>query len=338
MMFEHILVPLDGSERAEQAIPLATRIARAAKGSVTLLHVASLEFFYVPSHTRSSSHALLEAELAQANQYLESIVHLEVFTGIKVHCASIPGIPHQALLFYAHEHGVDLIVLSRHGYTDLKRWALGSVAQKVIRQSPVPILVLREESLGAKPLCSDETGTIRLLVPLDGSALAEAALLPAVHLVAALAAPQRGQIHLLSVVPLLTREEEVIYQRYHINLEMRLAILSDTASYLQAVGEKITRELADALGVGVSWSIKEGKDVAEMLLNVAEMGEETAHGRPYDAMALATHGRSGLSRWLMGSVTERVLAHTQLPLLIVRPQSVQEQKLQASTAKGLNGQ
>ncbi|GHO98752.1 universal stress protein UspA [Reticulibacter mediterranei] len=325
-MFEHILVPLDGSERAEQAIPVATRIARATKGSVTLLHAASLEFFYVPSHTLSSSYALLEAELAQARQYLESTVRLEAFTDIKVHRVSLSGIAHQMILSYAKTQGVDLIVLCRHGSTGLKRWALGSVAQKVIRESPAPILVLPEESQQAKPLCPDETSDIRLLVALDGSSLAETVLVSAVHLAAALASPQRGQVHLLRVVPLLTREEEVIYQRYHISLEMRLALLSDAASYLQVVSEKVTRELADGLGIGISWSIKEGRDVAEMLLNMAEVSERITRERPYDAMALTTHGRSGWQRWLMGSITERVLAHAHLPLLIIRPQAVQEQK------------
>src|SRR5215467_1725359 len=145
-MFQRILVPLDGSPRAEQALPLAARIARAAGGTVVLLHVAYLHIEYGPYLLQAPyvSELALKEELAKAKSYLAGIASSDEFVGIKTKTEAIFGIPAQTILTFAHVSKVDLIIMCSHGYTGFKRWAVGSVARKIVQQSAAPVLLLRE--------------------------------------------------------------------------------------------------------------------------------------------------------------------------------------------------
>ncbi|MBA2678709.1 MAG: universal stress protein, partial [Ktedonobacteraceae bacterium] len=201
-MFQRILVPLDGSVRAEQAFPVAVRIAHATGASLTLLRV-------VESPNRFDEHSvelpeepaeLLEAEIARAKAYLLHVLAESKLEGIGITTEVRTGVVAQHILQCVEEHQDDLIVMCSHGTTGLKRWLLGSVAQKIVHTSPVPVLIVRE----GHALLIEQQGVTKepfqILVPLDGSALAEAALLPAAHMSAALAAPQSGALHLVQVV------------------------------------------------------------------------------------------------------------------------------------------
>ena len=141
-MYKRILVPLDGSTRAESAVPIAARIAQASGGSVILLQVAAIP--------------------------------IEIET--------------------------DLVVMSSHGFTGFKRWALGSVAHKLAPHSSVPVLVLRDG--GSVPTTQPQQ-PMRVFVPLDGSPLSESGLEPAAQLITALASTEQRVIHLMRVVDLL---------------------------------------------------------------------------------------------------------------------------------------
>jgi len=145
-MFERILVPLDGSRRAEQALPIAARLARASRGTIVLLRVVSIPNEIVsylalePIPTRDDIGAARE----EARNYLDGMATGRSLVGIHSETEVILGQAAAAILSAVNAHHIDLIVLCSHGYTGLTRWFVGSVAEKVVHHSPVPVLVLRE--------------------------------------------------------------------------------------------------------------------------------------------------------------------------------------------------
>ena len=210
-MFQQILVPLDGSTRAERAILVAAHIAHTTGGSIVLLRGAALPSEYepplyaaYPSRAPFFAQHMLEEELAKAQAYLTGIAQSEKLAGMRAETAVLAGAAARIILDAAKEKHVDLIVMCHHGETGGKGRALGSVAQNIARQSSVPVLVLPEGSLEPVDLHAGDAHLLRALVALDGSPLAEAALVPAAYLVAVLAGPAQGALHLVQVVKLPT--------------------------------------------------------------------------------------------------------------------------------------
>src|ERR1700694_936410 len=154
-MFKHILVPLDGSMRAESAIPVAARIARASGGSVLLLRVvtAPIDFAWYSMESPIGMQGVLDADIDNATAYLAKIAEMEVLAGVETKREVIPGNPALTIKSVTRSSKTDLIVMCSHGETGFKRWMLGSIAQKVARFSPVPVLVLRE---GGTPLSAED--------------------------------------------------------------------------------------------------------------------------------------------------------------------------------------
>jgi nucleotide-binding universal stress UspA family protein len=319
-MFKRILVPLDGSTRAERAIPVAARIARAKSGSVVLMQVATIPVTYA-SYLGSSTNTLetIESELTDAESYLRTVAGSEVLRGIEAETQALYGVAAATILSTVSSYKADLVVMTSHGYTGTERWLLGSVAQEVARHSPVPVLVLHEK--GAVPAGPHPDGSpLRALVTLDGSALAEAALEPAAQLIAALATPAQGAFHLLRVVRPPTFDTKGDSPE-NIDSMMEQA-LHKARTYLNTITGHLRESTLADLNLTITWSVMFDTDPAAAIIRVAEHGEGTeGAGVPgrCDLIALATHGRSGWEHWVRGSVTERVLGATKLPLLIVRP-------------------
>ncbi len=306
-MFKQILVPLDGSIRAEQALPVATRLARASSGSIVLVRVANFPLDYGGGYTQAPllTEQMIETELDNIDNYLKTVATSEALAGISTKTEAMFGQPLQDILSVAESRRVDLIVICSHGRTGLMRWALGSVAQALAHQSPVPLLVLRES--GQVPAISSGkiTHPVCALVALDGSPFAETALIPAANLVAALAAPSEGILHLTHV---LTHKGDNSKQ--------------GAKTYIAGVTEHLQQKLKN-LNLSITWSLLNDRDVAGAIVDVAEHDEGTTKAERVngcDLIAMSTHGRGGLERLMLGSVTERVLHSTKLPMLIVRPQ------------------
>lgn len=129
----------------------------------------------------------IESEMAIASDYLKEIAASPVMAGIETRTEVSFGLPAQYIVAAAEES--DLVVLCSHGRTGFTRWALGSVAHTLVHQSRVPLLVLRQREAASPLVHGGTVSPLRALVPLDGSPLAESALSPAAHLIAALAAP-----------------------------------------------------------------------------------------------------------------------------------------------------
>lgn len=321
-MFQRILVPLDGSPRAESAIPVAARLAQASGGNVILLRVVSPSLDFQASLTLEPrlAQTVIDVELAEAEQYLARLTVSPDLQDISTETVVLFGRPAPTILSVASSSHAGVIVLCSHGYTGLRRRVLGSTAEQVVHTASIPILLLRDE--GSSPIGShvDDTRPLRVLVPLDGSVHAKAALVPAAYLVAALAAPEQGAIHVMRVAkPSPVSGEEK--QR-----KERERVLHRAQGYLRATTEQIREGLvahpiAD-FNLPVTRSVAVDTDVAGAIIKAAENGEDAEGAGVFggcNVIAMATHGRRGLEHWAMGSVTERVLHGTKLPLLIVRP-------------------
>ncbi len=318
-MFKRILVPLDGSTLAEQALPAAARLARATGGSVLLVRIVNPlpEFGLYTAETAPYLRDILDERLTQATMYLAQVAAAKPLDGVKTRIAVFSGAIAPYILDVVHDEQIDLIVISSHGYSGFKRWTLGSIAQKVIHHSPVPVLLLRQHGQMLSGLSPLVPHPVRALVALDGSSFAETALRPAVELVTALSAPVRGEIQLTQLVKPPTVEEELTYEHLDIDVDIRQATLYKSGEYLHNVRERLLQEMPDT-DINITWSVEEGYDTAETLIKLAERGEGIASQQPCDLIVMATHGRGGLQRWLLGSITERVLEHSSLPALIVR--------------------
>lgn len=337
-MFSRVLVPLDGSEEAERALPIAARLARASGGSLILVRVVrapvEFELGVVPPAAWAPAAAPEEREGAAA--YLDEVRQRDILAGISTATAVYAGPPAAMILTAATSYAADLIVLTSHGRTGMERWLLGSVAAEVVRESPIPALVLRGSTLAGGQ--EAQSSALSALVPLDGSRLAEAALQPALQLLAALAPSAPIALHLLSVVQPLPLTEAAPFaggvagEGQIMLTAADKAMLGEAEEYLCSITEQVRREASQLLpgrSVAVTWSARWNPDVAHTIVSVAELGSEgdgsakqTSRLAPSDLIAMATHGHGGLRRWVMGSIADRVLHAAHLPLLVVRPPEV----------------
>ena len=314
-MYKRILVPLDGSARAERAIPVAARIARALGGSVTLLRVATAP---VDTGKYSSTSGYVEetadTDLTGATSYLENIAGSDELAGIKTEVKTFTGAVAPTILSASQSFHANLIIMCSHGYTGFKRWALGSVADKVTRHSPIPVFVLRE---GGPLPATAEHKPVRALVAVDGSSLSEAVFEPAAYLAAALAeaTSQQGALHLLRVVDLPVSGGK-FKSDAHIDTGLKEQVKHEDEEYLATLEHRLGEngDLAH-LDLAITSSIEADPDIAEAIVKKAEQDA-------FDFIAIATHGRGGVQKWAMGSVAGRVLHATTLPLLIMRPQDI----------------
>jgi nucleotide-binding universal stress UspA family protein len=258
-----------------------------------------------------------EREEAEAKQYLAHIITTDCLDGVGVRAKLLAGPPIETLLQFAREQQVDLIVMCRHEHHGLRRWLSSHTARHLARQSELPILALHENG----PLTSLREQNIphpfSIMVALDGSALAETALLPAAELSAALSAPFQGMLHLLRIIqPPVAYSESAELQFSNLNTHT----IIQARAYLDEVEWCIQHGHLARYRLQVTSSLAEETGIAQTLARDAELGEYQGDLRlstGYDAIALATHGRSGLKRWLLGSVTEHILDSTTLPVMIV---------------------
>lgn len=334
-MFHRILVPLDGSERARCAVPVAARIARASGGTVVLLRVVGFplesSLTLIPSLPSASSQTMVEVGKVEAQRYLREVAASADLAGVRteleVHCGSVAT----TIASIANAYVIDLVVLCRHGHTGATRWALGGVAEKVAHDTAVPLLLLHD---GKNRLLLQNKASLRAMVPLDGSMQAEMAIEPAAHLIAALSVPDQGILSLTQVIKLPS-----ILPIEHVKESQRMQYLQEQAvrevdSCFTMLIERLNRGIAATLRLAVIWSSLFGRDVAEALLDVTEQCDyvDGQLAPVYDVLVMTTHGRGGIQHGMMGSIVGRMLRATNLSMLIVpqvqqnhHPQNHQEQ-------------
>ena len=320
-MFQRIVVPLDGSPRAEQALPVAARLARMSKGSVLLMRVCttSVDLAWSAMESTLALEDSVQAERTNATEYLAHVAASNVLAGVVTIPLVLEGPAAQGILNGVIDQAADSIVMCSHGDTGLKRWLYGSVAQKVAHHSSVPVLILREgrSIVKAHP---DEKRPVRVLVPLDGSPLAEQAVVPAALLSAALSDSLPAELHLIQILPYIQAGRVMA-------LGGKGNETAEAEAYLKGVEERLCEGELTKLPVPVRIFpfVAVASDIAGMIIDAAEGKAQIAQDQyieACDSIAMATHWRSGFSHWLLGSVTERVLSTSTLPLFILRTPAV----------------
>jgi nucleotide-binding universal stress UspA family protein len=296
-MTMQILVPLDGSPFSEQAIPQAFRLAQFARGTVHLVRVLlptpALELIAIPDERLTAD------ERRAAQGYLEELA-AKAPQGVSAHAAVLTGPVVTALSNYIAEANMEMVVMTTHGRTGLTRTFLGSVADELTRSVKVPLLLLRPY-MGDDGLNVDPLYARRILIPLDGSQLAEQALDRAVEVGGLTGA----RYTLLQVVP------PPVLSTYPDTVETQTAREHEHAidcahEYLETVADRLRM-----VGLRVETEVTTHDDIAAGI--VQEAIADSA-----DMIVMATHGRSGWKRLTLGSVAQEVLHTAWLPLLVVR--------------------
>jgi nucleotide-binding universal stress UspA family protein len=298
LQIRSVLVPLDGSPLAEQALPIAARIAERAKAKLRLVLVHQPT---PPPIDRASAKLATSVELAvrkSERDYLRGLqARLRESTGRPVGGATLTGRVSTALLDQVRELGVDLVVMATHGRGGLQRAWLGSVADDLVRSLEVPVLLLR-------PGTATPTSPGAILVPLDGSPLAEQAIAPAVTMARLLGT---GVAFAQVVQPVMIATDPMLPLPSAFDTEATARFRAQAQDYLHDLVE----QSAEA-GVHASAAADVGWNVVDTLL-------ESARGQGVGMIAIATHGRGGVRRLALGSVADKLVRSADVPVLVIRP-------------------
>jgi len=297
-MYSRILVPMDGSTMSQQVIPYVRTVASALKSPVHLFRAFdSVPAYFYPDPTQYQAR-VQEAATSFRNEALsildpikDSLQGQGVDASVVLHEPAPPprsgsseghlaGDPARFIIEEAEKDSNTLIVMCTHGRSGISRWVLGSVTDKVLHGATNPLLIVRGRPEGSAP--SD--GKLEsLIVPLDGSALAEQILTHAINLSKALSL----KISAVRVTP-ADRSD------------------ADARHHLRDVGERMEREGLPAFEEQVLHG-----DPAESIVELTEK-------LPDALVTMTTHGRSGVGRWVLGSVTDRVVRYAAGPVLVTR--------------------
>ena len=286
-MYSKILIPLDGSTTAEKVLPYARYLAGKFKIPIELLAV--IDIAEIATHMSAEKARFLDTMIEDGERHSRAYLRgvASTFQGADVKCTVEKARAADAIIERGEADTAMLITMATHGHSGLNRFLLGSVAEKVLRGTANPLLLVR----ATEEAKSDGEATLKsIIVALDGSELAERVIPMAAGL-----AKKLGL-------------EVVLFRAYHIidNAEMIAGVHNEANEYLEKKAVEIKK-----LGVEkVALVTKEGFAADEIIA--------LARKTPNNLLAMCTHGRSGIKRWVLGSVTETVVRHSAGPILITR--------------------
>ena len=279
-MFDRILIPLDGSELAESVLIQVRRLLARKNAELLLLRAVTL-----PPSTEADAGEPLDRLWAGATDYLRQVTGRLVSEGLRVRSKVVEGFPAAQILEVADKEKATLIAMSTHGRTGLSRWVFGSVTEKVLRASPIPVLAIPS------------------FVGMGGDAFLRGAKeLPFQKIVAPIAA---ADLSLEVLSPLAELARVFGSTVYLVN------VCEGVECTVPVHQMRMAYERLRNAGVTAEPLVKQGDPAVQIL--------ETCREKGADLIAMTTHGRSGVPRWLMGSVAEKVLWASNVPLLVVRP-------------------
>lgn len=317
-MYREVVVPLDGSELAEEVLPHVAEMIRGRDSQVYLLSVTPMmrgvASSIVDSHPDAGERQRVEQEL---KKYLRKVGRRLEPVAAEVEVAVRFGRPADEVLAFADNVGADLIAMTTHGRSGIRAWIFGSVADRIMRGATCPVLLVRAGQAQLR------TTYQRILVPLDGSELAEQ-ILPYVKAfirfpqslgLVSDRVPGRGatRIFLISVLTTGLGDRTVaLLTSYPPGLQLSTTALR----YAEVEMRRYLRSVAAVLrdhGAIVHVEVRQGAPADEILDYAAEVEA--------DLISMTTHGLSGLSRWVYGNVAGKVLQGAHSPVLLVRPAS-----------------
>lgn len=306
-MYRMIMVPTDGSGFDREAIRVALRIAERTEADVRLVRVLATGSFFGMAAAAEGTAIAAEVVQSERDRALSELYALaaecrvvsSATITVDLHGGPVPDV----LEAYAKRHDIDLIVISTHGRSGISRLSLGSVTDSLIRHTTIPILVVKPPTSYLNPQVSETFK--RIVVPLDGSTLAEQ-ILPRVVMLAKL---EEAHITLLNVlVPQSYSQKEIVDPA----LPWWEKDISIAQKYLHRIAVRLRRN-----GLTVTTDIVISDDVAGAIGDFAS--REKA-----DMIAIATHGRGGLARLIRGSVADAIMHSAKASMLVFKPENVAE--------------
>jgi nucleotide-binding universal stress UspA family protein len=295
-LFKHILLPLDGSQLAESAIPLANWFCQALHAKITLLHVIEKG---APTEIHGQRHI---ASKMEAEEYLTRIAH-KWFANCQdveqhVHEEEVDRVAN-SIVQHSGELSPDLIILSAHGEGGVRDIVAGSIAQQVIALGEVPVLLLQPDKEGEVSVSEIK----KVLLPLDGEVDHETAFSAAIEMASLI----NASIHLVRVIPTLSTlsgEQAVAGTFLPSTMNAYLEISEDeVVEYLK---QKL--EAAEKESVSATAELRRGDPAQEVVKSAEEF-----HA---DLILLGTHGKSGINAFWAGSTAPKIVARTQIPILL----------------------
>jgi len=287
-LLQKLLVPLDGSELGERALAYATELAVGLGSEVQLI--------CVHLHHDDETRRMCDTYIGRIAERLRSSLNARN-NNIRVHPVFVNGEPATRIINYADKEGISLIVLSSHGHSGIMPWAVGSTANKIIRISHKPVLLIRS----MMPIAQKDGLFRKILLPLDGSQVGEAAL-PYVQEVASALGSE--------VVMLRVVESEL--KIHSIGAPDRILVPEQVIEEIRQAAKKyLDGEKRKFLSGAVRTLLKDG-NIAYEILMVSE--EEKV-----SIVAMSTHGLSGIERWMLGSISDKILQSGKTPFLLVPP-------------------
>ena len=285
-MYDDLLFPTDGSDGATAALDHTLDIAAAHDATVHLLNVADTAR---DSVTRIGGE-VIDALEAEGERIVDEASERASERGVSTETDVLQGEPYSTIVDYADDRGVDLVVMPTHGRKGLERFLLGSVTERVVRRANVPVLTVRPDSAVGYPYES-------VLVPTDGSDCADTAL--GVGSDTAVAAD--ATLHVLSVVDTASLGVDV-------RAQLQIDALEDMAADI----------VADAEATATDRGVERVTGTVEFAASIRAAIVEYVDEHDIDLLVLGTHGRTGLDRYLLGSVTEQLIRTAPVPVLTVR--------------------
>jgi nucleotide-binding universal stress UspA family protein len=316
-MFRKLLVPLDRSSLAEQAIGHAASIARESGATIDLVLV------HEPFAFAGYADLPWDDDPAAEQKYVDAIAtELESGAHVTVTRAVLRGAPAEMIVRRAREIDADLIVMTSHGRTGFSRAWLGSVADAVMRNSATPVLIVRSDQREADRR-TVAPSIKRVLIPMDGSALASS-VVPAATELARAANASITLFRATPIVPLVMAYEPTMAVT---NMPMVVdeAATKQLAEHVTAELESAARRLHDETGLAVDARVVVAEHAAQAIVDQAAACDA-------DVIAMSTHGR-GASRLLLGSAADKVLRSSRVPVLLFRPVERRETSLTLDEAE-----
>lgn len=300
-MYTKLLIPLDGSKTAEQVLPYArfftNRIHKPIE-IVAAIDIAEI-LAYVSAEKACDAYNMIEAGIRSSEAYLKAVG--ASLDGTHLLCTVAKGRAEEVIIEQGEADPGILIAMATHGRSGVNRWLLGSVAEKVLRGTANPLMLIRAK---ANAKSEGEASLKSIIVPLDGSQLAESVL--------PLAA---GLANKLDLAVILFRGYKTSYGVYgYRDGYYAIDVDKSTAEMRNDAHDYLEEKAAELKNLGVakiSCLTKEGMSADEII--------KTARGTPDGLIVMCSHGRSGVKRWVLGSVTETVVRHADSPVLVLRP-------------------
>jgi nucleotide-binding universal stress UspA family protein len=313
-MYRKMLVPLDGSELAEVVFPYAKELAGRLGIEVILLHISAPALRDYAAMNRAYIEHAADTVRREARRVQKKAGLVPEEKAIEVRGELVVGYPADEILRYSEENAVDLILMASHGRSGPKRWALGSVADKILHAANTPVFLVRAGIPEQIPY--DEWPKRTIIVPLDGSDLAEA-VLPHAEMLARQGGPEMVAVILVRVCELPTMPAYYTPELAEIPFNWGQYAQQETARCKQTASEYLAgiEPRFRNSGINVKSEVLVGKATDEIVAYANKI--------PYNLIVMATHGRSGLSRVVYGSVAVNILVGVNSPLLLVKPTAKQ---------------